>query len=416
MASLVWGLAALTLLLIILRPGGIPEAMWATAGALLLIATRALTVPVALGAVRAGFEVYAFLIGMMVLAEIARERGVFDALASLALARARGSSARLFTLVFASAVSVTALLSNDATAVVVTPSILFAMRAAGVAPLPSLFACAFVANAASFVLPISNPANLLVFAGHMPSLGAWLLHLALPSAGALLATYLLLRYIFARELAAPISAQALPPVQRGAREAGILLGAGALVLIGVSAAGESLGWATLGVASVILALIAARSPSVLASVARGIMWSIVPLVAALFVIVVALERSGAFAILRHGLAYGESLPGPLAALGIGFASGLVSNLLNNLPVALSVGSVVPGSHMPAAYAALIGINVGPNLAVSGSLASIMWLAILRRHGLMLGAGQFFRLGLIVTPPALGIALIFYYALQAFGAP
>ena len=85
-------------------------------------------------------------------------------------------------------------------------------------------------------------------------------------------------------------------------------------------------------------------------------------------------------------------------------------------MALSVGSALPAADPHAAYAALIGINLGPNLAVSGSLASIMWLAILRRHGLEVGAGQFFRLGLIVMPAALLIALIFYYALQAIGAP
>ena len=416
MASLVWVIAALTLLLIILRPGGVPEAMWATAGAVLLVATRAVSLPVAAGAIRDGLEVYAFLIGMMVLAEIARERGVFDALTRVAIARARGSAARLFTLVFASAVCVTALLSNDATAVVVTPSILLGMRQAGVAPLPYLFACAFVANAASFVLPISNPANLLVFSGHVPALGTWLLHLGLPSAGALGATYVLLRVVFARELGGAVALHAATPVRPAARETGVLLWLGALVLIGVSAAGGSLGWATLAVACAVLCVVVIRAGHVLPTIARGVMWSIVPLVAGLFVIVVALERSGAFAIVRRGFALGATLPGPLAALAIGFASGLAANLFNNLPVALSLGSALHAAHTHAAYAALIGVNLGPNLAVSGSLASIMWLAIVRRHGLTLGAGQFLRLGLLVMPPALLIALIFSYALQAFGVP
>jgi arsenical pump membrane protein len=66
-------------------------------------------------------------------------------------------------------------LSNDATAVVLTPAVAAAVRAAKAPhPLPYLLICAFVANAASFVLPISNPANLVVYGGRMPALMDWL--------------------------------------------------------------------------------------------------------------------------------------------------------------------------------------------------------------------------------------------------
>jgi hypothetical protein len=41
------------------------------------------------------------------------------------------------------------------------------------APDAFVFACALVANAASFALPIANPSNLLFFADKMPTLGAW---------------------------------------------------------------------------------------------------------------------------------------------------------------------------------------------------------------------------------------------------
>lgn len=76
---------------------------------------------------------------------------------------------------------VTVFLSNDATAVVLTPAVLAAVSRAQANPLPHLLACAFIANAASFVLPISNPANLLVFAKNMPPLMNWLRVFSLPS-------------------------------------------------------------------------------------------------------------------------------------------------------------------------------------------------------------------------------------------
>ena len=79
---------------------------------------------------------------------------------------------------------VTVFLSNDATAVVLTPAVYAATRAAGATPLPYLFVCAFIANAASFVLPISNPANLVIYGARMPPLLDWLRHFALPSLAA----------------------------------------------------------------------------------------------------------------------------------------------------------------------------------------------------------------------------------------
>ena len=88
-------------------------------------------------------------------------------------------------------------MSNDATAVVLTPAILSAVRKAKVQPLPNLFACALIANAASFVLTISNPANLVVFhGGGLPPLGRWLLSFGVPSLLSIAATYAVMRFLF----------------------------------------------------------------------------------------------------------------------------------------------------------------------------------------------------------------------------
>ena len=74
----------------------------------------------------------------------------------------------------------TVFFSNDATVVVLTPAVATMLARTRVSPYPYLFACAFVANAASFVLPISNPANLVLYGGALPRLGAWLAAFALP--------------------------------------------------------------------------------------------------------------------------------------------------------------------------------------------------------------------------------------------
>ena len=86
--------------------------------------------------------------------------------------------------------------------------------------------------------------------------------------------------------------------------------------------------------------------------------------------------------------------------------GLATNLVNNLPAGLLAGAALDAAHAAPALraAALIGIDLGPNLSVTGSLATILWLAALRREGVSVGSWQFLKLGALVMPPALLAAL------------
>jgi arsenical pump membrane protein len=147
------------IVLMLIRPRNIPEVYWIAGGVLLLLVLRLVRLQLAVRAAAKALDVCLFLIGMMLLSELAREHGVFDWLSSVALRSARGSCSRLFALVYAVGTIVTMFMSNDATAVVLTPAILTAVRKAKVQPLPYLFVCAFIANAASFLLPISNPSE-----------------------------------------------------------------------------------------------------------------------------------------------------------------------------------------------------------------------------------------------------------------
>src|SRR5665213_4509534 len=120
-------------------------------GAALVVAFGLMPVATAVEALGKGTDVYLFLIGMMLLSEVARREGVFDWIAEWALVRANHSPQRLFWLVYIVGVFVTAIMSNDATAVVLTPAVFAVAKKARVEPLPFLFICAFVTNAASLV-------------------------------------------------------------------------------------------------------------------------------------------------------------------------------------------------------------------------------------------------------------------------
>ena len=216
---IVWVISSLSIALVITRPFKIPEYVWAVSGAVLLLLFRLLTPTEGLAGVAKGLDVYLFLIGMMLLAETAREEKLFDWLAAHATRLAKGSAQRLFLLIYLVGVVVTTFLSNDATAVVLTPAVASAVRAAKVKnPLPYLFICAFIANAASFVLPISNPANLVIYGAHMPPLLVWLPRYLLPAAVSIVATYFILLRTQKAELGQDIAQNTvLPTLERGGR-------------------------------------------------------------------------------------------------------------------------------------------------------------------------------------------------------
>ncbi|MCP1538401.1 arsenic transporter [Methylorubrum extorquens] len=404
-----WGIAALATLGVILRPFSWPEAIWAVLGSVLLVLLGLIPWQNALEGAAKGTDVYLFLVGMMLLSEIARKQGLFDWLAAHAVRAAKGSPTRLFSLVYVVGTVVTVFLSNDACAVVLTPAVFAATRAAGVKqPLPYLFVCAFIANAASFVLPISNPANLVVFAEHMPPLGRWLATFTLPSLLAIVATYLVLRLTQNARLKAETVATdaAIPRLGLGGTiAAGGIVATGA-ALIGASAAGIELGLPTFiaGLATTLVVLAINRGG--LVAVARDVSWGVLPLVAGLFVLVESLEKTGLLAKLADLL--GRTAQGDPAATA--WAGGALvafgSNLVNNLPAGLLAGAAVQAAHVPetVAGAILIGVDLGPNLSVTGSLATILWLTAIRREGQNVSAWAFLKLGALVMPPALALAL------------
>lgn len=405
---LTWGIAALATAGVIIRPFGWPEFVWASAGALLLVAFGLLPVADAVAGVAKGTDVYLFLFGMMLLAELARQEGLFDWLAAKAAARAHGSATRLFTLVFAVGTVVTIVLSNDATAVVLTPAVAAVARTAKAKdPLPYLFICAFIANAASFVLPISNPANLVIYGSHMPPLLTWLPRYALPSLLSVLTTYFVLRWTQRHRLQQPISAEIEQPALS---LPGVLAACGivatACVLLAASAFDLQLGLPTFLAGLATAMLVVSRSKQGPMAVVREISWGVLPLVAGLFVLVEALEKTGVTATLAGVLhdAVRHSANG--AAWGVGIALVIGSNLVNNLPAGLVAGRVVELAQVPdhVRAAVLIGVDLGPNLSVTGSLATILWLSALRREGQTVGAWQFLKLGALVMPPALLLAM------------
>jgi len=411
--SAIWAIAAVATLGVIARPWNSPEFVWASAAAAMLVLFNLLSWQQAVAAVGKGTDVYLFLIGMMLLSEVARKEGLFDWLATQAVRHARGSEKRLFRIIYVVGTLVTVFLSNDATAVVMTPAVYATTRAAQVEPLPYLFICAFVANAASFALPIANPANLVVFGGQMLALSEWLRYFAGPSLVAIVATYVVLRLAQRPTHDAKVAAiKAAPPLTLGGKLAAIGIALTVVVLLSASAFDRPLGLPTFCAGATLTAIvlvIARQSPL---PILKDVSWGVLPLVAGLFVVVEGLNQTGVFSALARNL-HDAAAAAPQATSWVaGIVVAVASNLVNNLPVGLVAAATSHAAQVPpqVAGAILIGVDLGPNLSVTGSLATILWLIALRREGENVTLLRYLKLGFIVMPPALVLSLLALSAL------
>jgi arsenical pump membrane protein len=184
------------------------------------------------------------------------------------------------------------------------------------------------------------------------------------------------------------------------------IGLTAVALLAASAFDQPLGLPTAitGVlTTAVVLLIARKNPLV---VVRSVSWAVLPLVAGLFVLVEALNKTGVTTWLSGLLTRGasESAAGATWVSGVGVA--LLCNIMNNLPAGLITGNVLQTAHVSEHIksAMLIGIDLGPNLSVTGSLATILWLVALRRENIEVGAWQFLKLGAVVMTIPLVLAI------------
>jgi arsenical pump membrane protein len=405
----IWIISFIAIAGVIIRPFKVTEAIWAVSGAVILVIFGLILPSEGLSGVLKGTDVYLFLTGMMLLAETAREEKLFDWLAAHATKLAKGSSTRLFLLIYLVGIVVTTFLSNDATAVVLTPAVAAAIKAAKVKkPLPYLLICAFIANAASFVLPISNPANLVIYGSHMPPLLQWLPQYILPSVVAIAITFFMLLFTQRNNLKEKIESNIpIPILSQGGKTAIMGIATTAIILLVCSAFDLQLGLPTAITGILTSAIVIFRAKKNPLVVIKGVSWAVLPLVAGLFVIVEALNKTGVIETLTNLLHQSAAHSAANTAWGSGIIIAFASNLMNNLPAGLIAGNAVQAAgHVPQIVksAILIGVDLGPNLSITGSLATILWLMALKREGQTVSAWAFLKLGALIMIPALLLAM------------
>jgi len=398
----------------LIRPHGWPEAVVAVPAAGLVLAAGAISWPEALSEVGRLLPVVGFLAAVLVLAHLCDDEGLFHA-AGVAMARATsGSQNRLLASVFAVAAAVTAILSLDATVVLLTPVVLATARTLAVPARPHAYATAHLANSASLLLPVSNLTNLLAFGAAGLSFVHFAAVMTLPWLAAVLVEFVLLRWIFARDLAVPPRpAPTTEPIDLPVFTL-VVLG---LTLVGfavISLLGFSPAWAALAGVLVLGARALAQRRTSITRIVVAVDAPFLAFVLCLGVVVDAVMQSGLQSAMQRVVPDGQGL---LALLGIAAVAAVLSNIVNNLPAVLVLLPLVTAAGPAAVLAVLIGVNIGPNLTYIGSLANLLWRGVVRRDLDNGGAGfaEFSRVGLLTTPAVLIAAVLGLWAgISLFG--
>jgi arsenical pump membrane protein len=353
-----------------------------------------------------------FLAAMLVVAAVCDRDGLFVAAGDWMADRSRHDATRLLALVFAVAAAVTVALSLDTTILLLTPVVIATAARMRLDAQPYSYTCVHLANSASLLLPISNLSNLLAFQATGVSFLRFGGLMLLPWCGALAVQWIVLRGAFARELATePV---ALGPSEHHTVPRHVLpvLGLSLVAFAASSAVDLDPAWIALATA-IALGVPALRARRIgPPQIARALNVPFLAFVASLAIIVEAVREHGLQDVVGAVVPGGDAL---LALLAIAGIAAVLANLVNNLPAILILLPVVGPAGTGPVLAALIGVNVGPNLTYVGSLATLLWRRVLEGHGQRPGLARFTALGAIVVPATLLISTVaLWLALQALG--
>ena len=371
-------------------PGTVAALHWGPAfGGCALLLVAALFAPHhARAAAAQDWPPFVLVAGLLLVGLVADGDRLFAA-GGHALARIAPNGVLLYLGTVLLVLTVTTLLNLDTAVTFLTPVLVYTARSRGEGEAPLIYICLLLSNAGSLLLPGSNLTNLIVL-GHLHlSGGAFFAHMALPALAAAAVTALVVGLVHRRALRTTVMATVKPerPV----------LGVGLVAIVVVTVLVVTLHAPALPVAAVGLVAVALRSWR--SGDGRGSARSAaqvlgVPVLVGLFGLAVALGTlgrswSGPATLLSH-----------LNVWGTAVVAALASVLVNNLPAA----SLLAARQPPHPFALLIGLNVGPNLFVTGSLAWILWLRAARRAGGQPDVRQASLLGAISVPLAIAAAV------------
>jgi arsenical pump membrane protein len=385
----------------VLRPWRVPPWVAPVLAAVVVIAAGGLGPTGVSGALSPLRAPIGFLLAAVPLAVMLDRAGWFAAVAARLERRGSGIGG-LWVL----AAVVPTVLNLDAAVVLLTPLYVSVARRRGLDPLTLAVQPVLLACLASAALPVSNLTNLIAASATGATTVQFLEALGLPSLAATATGWVFYRRWAATRSFSPAGAALAPAAPVAAGDGKVLAWGSALVaavLVGF-VAGDPLGIAPWEVAI--------GADVVLVAVARRVPLRSVPVGTALVALGLGVAASAAAAHLPVArlLAAG----GVAGQAGITAVMAGTANVANNLPALLVALPALGHRPSPTLWSVLVGVDMGPVLLATGSLASLLWLGSLERLGVAAGPRDFTAVGVRVGLPAAVAGAATHLALHAAG--
>jgi Na+/H+ antiporter NhaD/arsenite permease-like protein len=161
---------------------------------------------------------------------------------------------------------------------------------------------------------------------------------------------------------------------------------------------------------VFMMMIQTREPS---GILREIDWSTILFLGGLFIMINGLGKIGVIEVLSHGLSnlIGDA---PLSAsIILMWLSGLVSSVVDNIPLSSSLAPIVKDLVLDESWKILwwglvIGANLGGSMTPIGSPSSIIAIGVSEQEGYPISFNQFLKMGLGLTLLYFVISMVYIY--------
>jgi len=416
--TLAFGLFLVTLVFIIWQPKGLQIGTTAVIGAIVAIVLGVVSFNDVLTVIDIVWDATLAFIGIIILSMILDEIGFFE-WAAIKMARLSGGSGnKMFVYILVLGAVVAAFFANDGAALILTPILLAKMKYLKMKPLPIfafLMAGGFIGDAASNPLVISNLTNIVTVGYFDIGFVEYAKNMFLPNLLSIIASIGILWIYFRKEIPLHVNVEALPEAssviknQTMFKFSWIFL---LLLMVGYFIGDRfhlPVSLFALGGALVFLAIANYYKAVKPIMTIKAAPWQIVWFSIGLYVVVYGLKNAGLTDIIASWietlLAQGEVA----AVIGTGFLSAVISSIMNNMPTIMimdiAIDKVGYVGHEALVYANILGSNLGPKMTPIGSLATLLWLHVLAQKGVKIGWVEYMKVGLVITPPVLFIALL-----------
>ncbi len=412
------GLFLVTLLFIIWQPKGLQIGTTAVIGAIAAVALGVVSLDDVITVTKIVWDATLAFIGIILLSMVLDEIGFFEWAAIKMAKLSGGSGNKMFVYILLLGALVAAFFANDGAALILTPILLAKMKYLKMKPLPIfafLMAGGFIGDAASNPLVISNLTN-IVTAGYFDiGFTEYARHMFLPNLLSIIASITVLWIYFRKDIPLKVDVELLPDASSVIKNLTMFKLSWfflALLMLGYFI-GEQfrlpVSLFALGGALIFLAIAAYFKATNPIRTIKAAPWQVVWFSIGLYIVVYGLKNAGLTDEVASWIAMLKEQGETVAVIGTGFLSAVISAVMNNMPTIMimdiAIDKVGYVGNEALVYANILGSNLGPKMTPIGSLATLLWLHVLAQKGVKIGWGEYMKVGLVVTPPVLLVALL-----------